>query len=209
MKIFFSILRVLIRTSLAFLDTTLAPNTDLSPALPLHFLQAVTARTDEKTEEVDFRELLDGYVNLFRRTLGALLLVVFDGRAEAWVILHSAIYETNPLILQFFAVTDFASVGTTTMGVISGRRRGRSSERDQIVRMARYKEGEYKPLALRRNVVIKSEFSVYLLQAKMDSIVVELRLGDTGRIDGSRQTWKLSFGLAPAATPFSSTIRIS
>ena len=57
----------------------------------LHLLQAVTARTEEQTEEVDLREFLDGDVDLIRRAVRMFLLLVFDRGPEVGIVLHGTV----------------------------------------------------------------------------------------------------------------------
>ena len=91
MEIFLGVLGVLIRPGLPLFNATLPSDTNLGAAVSLHLLQTVTARTDEQAEEVDLRELLDGNVDLLRRAVRTLLLLVFDGGSEVRVVLHSTV----------------------------------------------------------------------------------------------------------------------
>ena len=125
MEIFFSILGVLLWSGFALLDTTLSSNADLGTALSLHFLQTVTTRTDEETEEVDLGKLLNGDVDLLRRTLRPLHLMILDGGPEVGVILHSTIHKPDALLLEFLPVANLAGVSTATVCIIGGRRRRR------------------------------------------------------------------------------------
>jgi hypothetical protein len=99
MQVLFSILGVLIWTSLALFNASLSTDTDFCATLFLHLLQAVTTGTHEQPKEVDLRELLDWNVYLFGRTLGTLLLMVLDRGTEIRVILHCAINKANAFIL--------------------------------------------------------------------------------------------------------------
>jgi hypothetical protein len=95
------------------------------PSFPLHLLQAVSAGSDEQAEKVDLRELLNWNVNLLLWTARAFLLVILNRWAEVRVGLESFVDEANSLILKLLAVSNFASVSTPTMCVVSrGRRRG-------------------------------------------------------------------------------------
>jgi hypothetical protein len=99
MQVLFSVLGVLIWTSLALFNASFSADTDFRATLLLHFLQAVATGTHEQPKEVDLWELLDWNVYLFRWTLGTLLLMILDRRTEIRVILHCAINKTNALIL--------------------------------------------------------------------------------------------------------------
>ena len=128
-KIFLGIFGVLFWSSFSFLNATLATNADLGSALPLHLLQAVTTGTDKETEEIDLRELLDRDVNLFRRTLRPLHLVVFDRGTEVRVVFHGTVDESDALFFELLAIADLASVSTTTMSIIRRGRGRRAVER--------------------------------------------------------------------------------
>ena len=91
MEILFRVFGVLIRPGLPFFNAALPSNTNLGTAVSLHLLQAVTARTDEQTEEVDLGELLDGDIDFLRRTVRTFLLLVFDGGSEVRIILHGTV----------------------------------------------------------------------------------------------------------------------
>jgi len=91
MQIFLGVLGVLIRPGLPLFDAALPSDANLGAAVSLHLLQTVTARTNKQAEEINLRELLDGDVNLLRRTVRTLLLLVFDGGSEVGVILHGAV----------------------------------------------------------------------------------------------------------------------
>jgi hypothetical protein len=123
MEIFFGIICVLIGPRLPFLDTALSPDADFCSALSLHLLQTVPTRANEQPKEVDFGEFLDGNVDLFRRTLGALLLLIFDRRTEVGIILQGFVDESDALIFKLLAVAYFTSVGPSTVSVIGGWRR--------------------------------------------------------------------------------------
>lgn len=131
-EILLSVIGELVRARLALLHTALPANADLRAAFTFHLLQAVAARADKKTEEVDLGELFDGDIDLIGGTLGALLLLVFDGRTEVGIVFHGAIDEANALVLKLFAVADFAGVGTATMGIVRGR--GRRGSRGEVSR---------------------------------------------------------------------------
>lgn len=122
MKIFFCIICILIRSSLALFDTPFPSNADLCTALPLHFLQTVTTRTNKQTKKVDFWEFFDRDVDLFRRSLVTLLLVIFNGRAEIRVIFHGSIDKFDAFIFELFTISNLTSVGTTALAIVSGRR---------------------------------------------------------------------------------------
>jgi len=125
-KVFLGVVSELVGARLPLLHATLASNADFSPAIALHFFQAVASRADEQAEEVNLRELLDWNIDFLRGTLGALLLVVFHRRPEIRIIFHCPVNEADALVLELFAVTDFSSVGSTTMGIISWGRRSRA-----------------------------------------------------------------------------------
>jgi hypothetical protein len=108
---------------LALLDGALSADTDLRPGFTLHLFERVTTRANQKTEEIDLRELLDRDVDLFLRPLRAFLLVVFDRRAEVGVVLHSLVDELDALVLQLLTVANLTGVRTTTMPIVGGRRR--------------------------------------------------------------------------------------
>ena len=121
MQVFLRVVCEAVRPAFAFLDTTFTANTNLGTTLTFHLLQAVTARANEQAEEVDLGELFDRDINLLLRTAGALLLVVFDGRAEVRVGLERLIDEADALILELLAVANLTSVGTATMRIIRWR----------------------------------------------------------------------------------------
>jgi len=199
-EVFLGVVSELVGARLALLHATLASNADFSPAIALHFLQAVASRADEQTEEVDLRELFDRNVNLLRGTLGALLLVVFNGRPEVRVIFHCPVDETDALVLELFAVTDFSSVGSTTMRIICwGRRRRAATVRQYICAC---KKSVDIPLSFRRNEVIQSQFAIDFFQAQMNGVVVKLRLRYTSGRNGGRQAGYFSFCLTPATPAF-------
>ena len=91
MEIFLRVLGVLIRPGLPLLDATLSSDANLGATVSLHLLQTVTARTNEQTEEIDLWEFLDRDVDLLRRTVGAFLLLVFDGGSEVGIVLHGTV----------------------------------------------------------------------------------------------------------------------
>ena len=125
MQILFRIVGELVRASFTLLDTPFATNANLGPALPLHLLQTVATGTYKQTEEVDFGKLLDRDVDLLRRSLRSLLLVVLDGRAVVRIVLHRLLHQTDALFFELFTIANFSSVGSATLGIIGrGRRRG-------------------------------------------------------------------------------------
>ena len=69
MQILLRIIRKRIRPRLTLLNTPLAPDRNLRPALPLHLLQTVSSRSNQKAEEIDLGELFDGNVDLFLRAM--------------------------------------------------------------------------------------------------------------------------------------------
>jgi hypothetical protein len=99
MQVLFSILGVLIWTSLALFNASLSADTDFCPTLFLHFLQAVATGTHEQPKEVDLWKFLDWNVYLFGWTLRTLLLMVLDRGTKIRVILHCAINKAYAFIL--------------------------------------------------------------------------------------------------------------
>ena len=174
MKIFLGIFGVLFWSSFSFLNATLATNADLGSALPLHLLQAVTTGTDEETEEIDLRELLDRDINLFRRTLRPLHLVVFNRGTEVRVVFHGTVDESDALFFKLLAIADLASVGTTTVGIV--RWRGRGGACSVVSRAQRCDTYMNIPFPLRRDKVIQAQLAIDLLQPQMNCIVVQVSL---------------------------------
>lgn len=123
-KILLRIFSILIGSSFPFLDTAFTTNANFGATLAFHFLETVTTRSNEQTEEVDFRELLDRNINFLGWSLRSLLLMIFDWWTEVGIVLHSAIHEPDALFLELFTVTNFTGICPSTMGVI-GRGRGR------------------------------------------------------------------------------------
>lgn len=72
---------------------------------------------------------------------------------------------------------------------------------------SRYKMTDV-PLTLWRHEVVQPKLTVDLFEAKMNGIVVKLRLGDTGRRDCGRQSRDLCFRFTPSATPLTRSIGI-
>lgn len=126
-KVVIGVVGVGLGPALAILDGALATNRYLGARLSLHLFERVSTRTDEESEELDLRELLNGDVDLVLRPVVALLGVIFGRRAVIRVELHGLIDESDALVLEFAAVSDLARVGTSSMGVVS-RRRGRGSK---------------------------------------------------------------------------------
>lgn len=124
-EIFFSILGVLFRSGLALLNATLPPNADLRATVSLHLLQTVPTRADQQSEEIDLGKLLHRNVDLLGGALRSLHLMVLDWRTEIGVVLHGAVDQPDTFLLQLLAVTDLASVSTTTMSIIRRGRRWR------------------------------------------------------------------------------------
>jgi hypothetical protein len=164
---------------LALLDGALSANTNLRPGLTLHLFERVTTRANQKTEEIDLRELLDRDIDLFLRTLRAFLLVVLDGRAKVGVVLHGLVDELDALVLQLLAVANLTGVRTTTMPIVGGRRRRRTVCVDEFTCHASIKPRKDLPLTVRRHKVVHAELTVDLLETEVDGIVVELGLWDT------------------------------
>jgi hypothetical protein len=124
MKVFFGIICILIGSSFSLFDTPFPSDADLGTTFPLHFLQAITTGTNEQTEEINLGEFFDRNVNLFRWTLITLLLVIFNGRAEIRIIFHGSIDKSDAFIFELFAIANLASISTTTLTIVSRRRRG-------------------------------------------------------------------------------------
>jgi len=91
MEILLRVFSVLVRSGLPFFNAALPSNADLGAAISLHLLQAVTAGTDEQTEEVDLGEFLDGDIDLLRRAVRTFLLLIFDRGSEVGIILHGTV----------------------------------------------------------------------------------------------------------------------
>lgn len=127
-QVFFSIISILVRLIFTLLYASFSSNANLGSTVSLHFLQTVTTWADQQAKEVDLREFLDWNVDLLRRSLGALLLVIFHRRAEVRVSFQRTIYKPNPLVFELLAIPDFAGVGSSTMAIVSRRRRRRPVE---------------------------------------------------------------------------------
>ena len=129
MQVLLRIVRKRIRTGLPLFDTALPTNTNLRTTLPLHLLQTIPTWTNQQTNEVNLRELLDRDINFFRRTLRPLHLVVFDRGTEVRVVFHGTVDESDALFFELLAIADRASVSTTTMSIIRKGRGRRAVER--------------------------------------------------------------------------------
>jgi hypothetical protein len=154
MKVFLRVVSILIRSSLSFLDTSFPTDADFGTTFPLHFLQAITTGTNKQTEEINLGEFFNGNVNLFGRTLIALLLMIFNGRPEIGVILHSSIDKSYAFIFELLAIANLASIGTTTLTIVRWRRRRgaeKSSQRWGLNKKLRI----YIPFAFRGDKVVQ------------------------------------------------------
>ena len=207
-KVFFGIICILIRTSLSFFHTAFPSNADFGPTFALHFLQTVSTRSHKQTKKVNLRKFFDGNVNFVRRALRALLLMVFDGWAEVGVVLHSTIDELDTFVFELFAVTNFTSVGPTTMSIVRGRGRSRPKGDQSIYAHVRYKY-ESAPFSLGRNEVVQPKLAIDLFETQVDSIVIQLGLRNSSSRDGSGQTRYFGFGVSPTAPTFTRSIRIN
>lgn len=175
----------LLRTPFAVFDRPFASDTNLGATLTFHLLQRVTTGATQETKEVDLGELLDRNIHL----LGGFAVTntshtaKLGWRSEVRVVLHGSVDETHPLCLELLAVPKFKSVGAATIGVVLRWWRGRA-------------------LAGRRDNIPGTQFTVDLLEADVDGVVVKLLLRDLPG-DGDRQGGiGLSFCVTPSGSAF-------
>jgi len=128
MQLILSIVSDVLRSTLPLFHTSLPSNRDLRSTLPLHRLERVSTRSNQKSEEVDLGELLDGDVDLVLRLGVPLLNVVLVGRSEGGIEFESFVDELDSFVLEFATVSDFSGVGSSTVSVVGRRRGGRPED---------------------------------------------------------------------------------
>jgi len=134
MEVLLGIVCVLIWASFSLLHTSLTTNTNFCPALTFHFLQAVAARSDKQTEEINLWKFFDGDVDFVRWPLGALLLVILHRWSEVGVVFHGTVDKFDTLVFELLAVTNFTSVSPSTVCIVRRRWGGRPEEYAKYMR---------------------------------------------------------------------------
>lgn len=152
MQVFFFV--VVRSREFAFLDGTFATDRDFGARVCFQTLQGVSTGANEQTDEIDVPEFAGGDVE-FILHLGGFLVI--HRCSKRGVQAGRAVDEPVPFGFEAVAVSDFAGVGTFSVGAVDGGRRGGAFGfgRDDVVG-AEFAgdffeaEGDWKPSGERR-----------------------------------------------------------